>query len=144
MAWSPARTTSRRAPSNRACSASRSTTASDRRTTMADLSLPYPYLLFLGDTTEPGYAKTAFGLRDWAPERCIGEFSVPGATVTTGLPFLSPAQAHAAGARAMVIGVANAGGFIPPTWLDALIEAMQAGLDLIGGMHARLRDFPVL
>ena len=23
-------------------------------------------LLFLGDTTEPGYAKTAFGLRDWA------------------------------------------------------------------------------
>ena len=111
---------------------------------MADLSLPYPYLLFLGDTTEPGYAKTAFGLRDWAPERCIGEFSIPGATVTTGLPFLSPAQARAAGARAMVIGVANAGGFIPPTWLDALIEAMHAGLDLIGGMHARLRDFPVL
>ena len=30
------------------------------------LLLPQPYLLFLGDTTEPGYAKTAFGLRDWA------------------------------------------------------------------------------
>ena len=30
--------------------------------------LPQPYLLFLGDTVEPGYAKTAFGLRDWAPE----------------------------------------------------------------------------
>ena len=29
-------------------------------------ALPQPYLLFLGDTTEPGYAKTAFGLRDWA------------------------------------------------------------------------------
>ena len=103
---------------------------------MPDVSLPYPYLLFLGDTTEPGYAKTAFGLRDWAPERCIGEFSCPGATVTTGLPFLSPAQAYAAGARAMVIGVANAGGFIPPTWVDALVEAMEAGLDLIAGMHA--------
>ena len=25
--------------------------------------LPHPYLLFLGDTTEKGYAKTAFGLR---------------------------------------------------------------------------------
>ena len=25
-------------------------------------ALPQPYLLFLGDTTEPGYAKTAFGL----------------------------------------------------------------------------------
>ena len=55
---------------------------------------------------------------------------VPGATVTTGLPFLTPAQAHAAGAQAMVIGVANAGGFIPPAWLDALVEAMEAGLDL--------------
>jgi uncharacterized NAD-dependent epimerase/dehydratase family protein len=111
---------------------------------MHDVSLPQPYLLFLGDTTEPAYAKTAFGLRDWAPERCLGEFSIPGATVTTGLPFLTPAQAHAAGAKAMVIGVANAGGFIPPGWLDALIEAMEAGLDLVGGMHARLRDFAVL
>src|SRR5688572_20155130 len=111
---------------------------------MPDIALPQPYLLFLGDTTEPGYAKTAFGLRDWAPERCLGEFSVPGATVTTGLPFLTPAQAHAIGARAMVIGVANAGGFIPPSWVEALVEALEAGLDLVAGMHARLRDFPVL
>ena len=36
------------------------------------LELPQPYLLFLGDTTEPGFAKTAFGLRDWSPDRCIG------------------------------------------------------------------------
>ena len=111
---------------------------------MPDIALPQPYLLFLGDTTEPGYAKTAFGLRDWAPERCLGEFSVPGATVSTGLPFLTPAQAHAIGARAMVIGVANAGGFIPPSWVEALVEALEAGLDLVAGMHARLRDFPVL
>ena len=66
-----------------------------------DDALPQPYLLFLGDTTEPSYAKTAFGLRDWAPERCVGEFACGGATVTTGLPFLTPVQAHAAGARAM-------------------------------------------
>lgn len=111
---------------------------------MPDLALPQPYLLFLGDTTEPGYAKTAFGLRDWAPDRCVGEFSVPGATVTTGLPFMAPAQAYAAGARAMVIGVANAGGFIPPAWLGALVEALEAGLDLIAGMHVRLRDIPVV
>jgi len=106
--------------------------------------LPQPYLLFLGETTEQGYAKTAFGLRDWSPQRCLGEFSLPGATVSTGLPFLTPAQAHAAGARAMVIGVANAGGFIPQSWLDPLMEAMQAGLDIVGGMHVRLRDIPVL
>ncbi len=101
-------------------------------------ALPQPYLLFLGDTTEPGYAKTAFGLRDWAGERCVGEFACAGASVSTGLPFLSPAQARLAGARAMVIGVANPGGRIPSAWLPLLTEALQAGLDLIGGMHARL------
>lgn len=109
-----------------------------------DDALPQPYLLFLGDTTEPSYAKTAFGLRDWASDRCVGEFACAGATVTTGLPFLTPAQAHAAGARAMVVGVANAGGFIPPSWIDPLVAAMDAGLDLVSGMHAHLRDIPVL
>jgi proton-dependent oligopeptide transporter, POT family len=39
------------------------------------IDLPHPYLLFLGDTTEGAYARTAFGLRDWAPERRIGEWS---------------------------------------------------------------------
>lgn len=107
-------------------------------------ALPEPYLLFLGDTTEPGYAKTAFGLRDWAPDRCIGELSIEGATVSTGLTVLTPAQAYAQGARALVIGVANAGGFIPNHWLPALIEAMEAGLDIISGMHARLDEIPAL
>ncbi len=107
-------------------------------------ALPAPYLLFLGDTTEPGYAKTAYGLRDWAPERCVGEYFIDGATVSTGLSFLDPAQARAAGAGAMVIGVANAGGIIPASWLPALVRALEAGLDLISGMHARLDDIPVL
>ena len=65
------------------------------------LELPQPYLLFLGDTTEPGYAKTAFGLRDWAADRCVGEWSCEGATVTTGLPRLTPKEARARGARAL-------------------------------------------
>ena len=74
------------------------------------LNLPQPYLLFLGDTVEPGYAKTAFGLRDWARERCVGEFALPSATVTSGLPKLSPKQAREKGAQSLVIGVANSGG----------------------------------
>jgi uncharacterized NAD-dependent epimerase/dehydratase family protein len=102
--------------------------------------LPAPYLLFLGDTTEPGYAKTAFGLRDWAPERCVGELCCDGATVTTGLAQMTPEQAHAAGARALVIGVANAGGHIPAAWMPSLVQAMEAGLDLVSGMHTRLGD----
>jgi uncharacterized NAD-dependent epimerase/dehydratase family protein len=108
------------------------------------LTLPQPYLLFLGDTVEPGYAKTAFGLRDWAPERCVGEYTLPSATVSTGLRKMSPQQARAAGARALVIGVANSGGFIADSWVPALIEALEAGLDIVSGMHARLGDVPGL
>ena len=103
-----------------------------------------PYLLFLGDTTEPGYAKTALGLRDWAPERCIGEIVLPGATVSAGLPRLTPAEAHARGARAMLIGVASPGGLIPPAWLPLLVDALDAGLDLVAGMHVRLADLDEL
>jgi uncharacterized NAD-dependent epimerase/dehydratase family protein len=106
--------------------------------------LPQPYLLFLGDTTDPGYAKTAFGLRDWAGDLCVGELALPSATVTTGLPRLSPAEARAKGARALVIGVANSGGFIAPSWLPVLEQALEAGLDIVAGMHARLNAIPSL
>ncbi len=106
--------------------------------------LPSPYLLFLGDTVEPGYAKTAFGLRDWVGDRCVGEFVLPGAKVTTGLAPLAPAQAAALGAKGLVIGVANAGGVIPRPWVAALVEALEAGLDIVSGMHAKLGDIPEL
>lgn len=108
------------------------------------LVLPQPYVLFLGDTTIAGFAKTAFGLKDWAPDKCVGELRLPGATVTTGLDALTAAEAHARGARALVIGVANLGGVIPANWRASLIEALEAGLDLIAGMHMRLTDIPEL
>lgn len=107
-------------------------------------ALPAPYLLFLGDTVERGYAKTAFGLRDWAPERCVGEFALPGARVTTGLPPLSPSEAYDRGARALLIGVATRGGQVPDNWLPTLSEALDAGLDIISGMHDRLCDIDIL
>ena len=96
-------------------------------------TLPQPYLLFLGDTTEPGYAKTAFGLRDWAGDRVVGEWSCAGATVTTGLPRLTPKEARARGARGIVIGVANSGGIIYDSWIGPLVEALEAGLDIVSG-----------
>ena len=108
------------------------------------LTLPQPYLLFLGDTVEPGYAKTAFGLRDWAPQLCVGEYALPSATVSAGLPRLSPEEARAKGARSLVIGVANSGGFIAESWVPALLGALEAGLDIVSGMHARLADVPGL
>ena len=122
--------------------------ASKRESASADAilapNLPQPYLLFLGDTTDPSYAKTAFGLRDWAGDKCVGEIATEGGTVSTGLPRLTPAEAYAAGARSIVIGVANEGGIIPNRWVATLVAALEAGLDVVSGMHARLADIPAV
>ncbi|HKX89870.1 MAG TPA: DUF1611 domain-containing protein [Sphingopyxis sp.] len=108
------------------------------------LTLPSPYLLFLGDTTNAAYAKTAMGLADWAGDRCTGEWTIEGCTVSTGLPRLSPAEARTAGARSLVIGVANQGGVIGEAWVAVLVEAMEAGLDIISGLHTKLTGVPAL
>lgn len=106
--------------------------------------LPSPYLLFLGDIVEPGYAKTAFGLRDWAPDRCVGELGLADACVTTGLARLSVREASERGAKALLIGVATRGGQVPDRWLPTLMEALAAGLDIVSGMHTKLGDIPEL
>ena len=114
------------------------------RSEAMSLDLPVPYLLFLGDVAEPGYAKTAFGLRDWARDKCVGECASDPGAVTTGLPRMDPARAAAAGARALVIAVANRGGVIPPQWHPTLLDAIAAGLDIVSGMHVRLAEVPGL
>jgi len=108
------------------------------------LHLPQPYLLFLGDVGEDAFAKTAYGLRDWAPDRCVGEFACKDARISIGLPTLTAAEARGRGARAVVIGVANIGGVIRDSWIAALLGALEAGLDIISGMHGKLEDIPVL
>jgi uncharacterized NAD-dependent epimerase/dehydratase family protein len=125
-------------------SAVRATGVPDAGSASLVVSLPSPYLLFLGDTTEAGYAKTAFGLRDWAGHLCVGEFALPSATVTAGLPRLSPREAQAKGARSLVIGVANTGGVLKPEWIPSLVAALEAGLDIVSGMHGRLGESQVL
>lgn len=107
-------------------------------------ALPTPYLLFVGDVAERGFAKTAFGLRDWAADKCLGECVSDDRAVATGLERMSPAEAVARGARSMVIAVANQGGVIPKSWRPMLVDALAAGLDLVSGMHTRLADVPEL
>jgi|SRR5271166_1901211 len=108
------------------------------------MDLPRPYLLFLGDAGDFAFAKTAFGLRDWAPESCIGELACAGSRVSVGLPALSAHEAKERGARALVVGVANVGGIIRDAWLVELLGALEAGLDIVSGMHGKLEDVAVL
>jgi uncharacterized NAD-dependent epimerase/dehydratase family protein len=91
---------------------------------------------------DPGYAKTAFGVRDWARDRCVGEMSCDPDSVTAGLPALTPAEARARGARSLLIGVANVGGELKANWIGSLLDALEAGLDIISGLHMRLADTP--
>lgn len=103
-----------------------------------------PYLLFLGDVDLKSDAKTAFGLRDWCRDDVMGEWALPAATVSLGLPRHSPAQAAALGAGSIVIGVAAVGGALPAHWLPALEAALDAGMDVVSGLHSRLSAFPSL
>ena len=104
--------------------------------------IPRPYLLFLGDVSDEPLAKTAFGIRDWAPDATLGQSRLPGCRVDLGLPELSPGEAAVRGAKSMLIGVAPIGGAIPPHWISSLLDALEAGLDIVSGMHTRLVDIP--
>ena len=103
-----------------------------------------PYLLFLGDVQDKLTAKTAFGLKDWCAEDVVGEWSLPGCSVTLGLPRLSPQQAGARGAGSIIVGIAPTGGRLPAHWVAELAAAADAGLDVVSGLHTRLTSFPEL
>ena len=107
----------------------------------AVLSVRKPYVLFLGDVQDPPDAKTAFGLRDWCRDDCLGQLRLPGCPVDTGLPDLSPAEAAKRGAGSVVIGVAPIGGRLQPQWIPLLVQALEAGIDVVSGMHSRLSDY---
>jgi uncharacterized NAD-dependent epimerase/dehydratase family protein len=103
-----------------------------------------PYLLFLGDVHLKSDAKTAFGLRDWCAQDVMGEWALPSARVSLGLPRVAPAAAALQGAGSLVIGVAAVGGQLPEHWLPDIEAALLAGLDVVSGQHSRLTSFPSL
>src|SRR5215472_5057655 len=103
-----------------------------------------PYLLYLGDAVLKSDCKTAFGMRDWCREDVLGEWSHPSGRVTLGLPRMAPREAAVKGAGSIVIGVAPTGGQLPEHWQNDLEAALEAGLDVVSGLHTRLGSFPRL
>ena len=92
-----------------------------------------PYLLFLGDAADMLAAKSAIGIRDWRPERALGQLRLEGCNADLGLEDLTVPEAALQGARTLVVGVANRGGVIGPAWISTLLEALEAGLDIAAG-----------
>ncbi len=99
-----------------------------------------PYLLFLGDAPDQLAAKVAQGIKDWRPENSVGQFRMQGCGADLGLTDMTLAEAKAAGAKTLVIGVANRGGFISPEWRAVMVEALEMGYDIASGLHNLLRD----
>ena len=114
------------------------------QTTGAALKLTPPYLVFLGDVANAAFAKTAFGLVQWAPQHCLGQLRFSGCQIDVGLEDMSLEQAVAAGAKSLLIGSAPVGGAIQDNWLPTLVAAAEAGLDIVSGLHTRLENFPEL
>ncbi|PCH73549.1 MAG: EBNA-1 nuclear protein [Rhodobacteraceae bacterium] len=99
-----------------------------------------PYLLFLGDAPDQLAAKVAQGIRDWRPENAVGQFRLPGCGADVGLADMTLQEARDAGAKTLVIGVANRGGIISQEWKDVLVKALEMDFDLASGLHNLLRD----
>ena len=108
------------------------------------MTIESPYLLFLGDAADALAAKVAQGIVHWRPENCVGQLRLDGCNADCGLTDMTIADAVAAGAKTLVVGVANRGGVISQGWIEVLTQALESGMDLAAGLHNRLADVPVL
>ena len=98
--------------------------------------------MFLGDAADQLAAKTANGVAKWRPEWCIGQFRLEGCKADVGLPDMNLEEAAEAGAKSLIVGVVNQGGYLPDSWISSLDKALDLGMDIASGLHMRLTDLP--
>ena len=103
-----------------------------------------PYLVLVGDAADYHDAKTGFGLVQWCRDKVAGQLRMPGCDVDLGVPSMTVDEAAAAGARSLLIGVAPVAGKLPDAWQQVLLAAIDAGLDIVAGLHTRLNGVPAL
>ena len=94
------------------------------------MDIKKPYLLFLGDVADQLSAKTAQGVVDWRPQDCVGQLRLAGCDADVGVPDSDLEDAIAQGAKTLLIGVANSGGYLPEHWRETIVQAIESGLDV--------------
>ena len=108
-----------------------------------------PLLLLAEGCFTPQDAKTAVGILRYRPERVAavldstraGRRASECVGVGGDVPVVADLQAaHALGARALLIGIAPAGGGLPEHWRALLRDALGRGWDVISGLHVFLAD----
>lgn len=108
------------------------------------MQLETPYLLFLGNATDVLSAKIANSIVDWRPDLCVGEYRLPGCTISKGLDSLTLEEARQRGAKTFVVTLNNAGGYIEDDWIPPILDALEAGFDIATGMHQRLSSIAAI
>jgi uncharacterized NAD-dependent epimerase/dehydratase family protein len=99
-----------------------------------------------GYSGDDHYGKTTYGVIRYSPDPVVVvlDSTRPGETVE-GIPVVaSVAEALAYEPTVALVGVAVAGGRLPPVWRGILRDAISAGLDVEAGMHEFLADDPEL
>ncbi|MCC2978534.1 MULTISPECIES: N-acetyltransferase DgcN [unclassified Sphingomonas] len=108
------------------------------------MSIPAPYLLYLGHSDDEFGLKTSRGLATFRRQDCVGEWRHDDCPFSFDLPRMDAAAGAAAGARTLVLGIANAGGRFPEWMMADALAAIAAGMNLACGLHQRLKDEPRL
>ena len=108
------------------------------------MEIKNPYLMFIGDVPDQLAAKTASGVAHWRPDWCVGQLRLDGCKADLGLPDMNVPEAAAAGVKTLIVGVTNQGGFFADSWVETMHSAIDNGMDIASGMHAKLDDVPGL
>jgi uncharacterized NAD-dependent epimerase/dehydratase family protein len=98
------------------------------------------------------HAKTAIGVIRYGRDEVVAilDSSIAGRNVAEwlGPGYDIPAvatldEAIVRGADALLIGIAPTGGKLPVEWREVILGALDAGLDVLSGLHTFLADDPV-
>lgn len=101
-----------------------------------------PYLLFIGDAKDPLSIKMAKTVADWRPDLAVGEFTLKECETTTNMPPMDIDTAKANGAKSFLLGFTNSGGYLEQKYIPYLLQAIEAGMDIVSGLHQKLEYFP--
>jgi uncharacterized NAD-dependent epimerase/dehydratase family protein len=103
-------------------------------------------ILAEGRSADPHYGKTMRGVVRYGPDPVVAILDSERAGESyEGVPIVSSvADAVPYEPTTALVGVAVAGGRLPPEWRALLRAVLEAGLDLEAGMHEFLADDPEL
>jgi uncharacterized NAD-dependent epimerase/dehydratase family protein len=97
-------------------------------------------------------AKTAYGVIRYGPDDVVAvlDSTQAGQNVATFLPghdipivaSLAEVLAQPNSPDALLIGIAPTGGRLPDTWRSTILAAIEAGLDVLSGLHTFVGDDP--